>query len=282
MYRIVQRALYILLALSVALFGIGYYQTRVLRDPDGPTITMEGESFTVSVGDKDESLLRGIHAQDRKDGDVTSSLVIQGLSNFVEKGRRQATIAAFDSDNNVTKVTREIRYSDYVSPRFSLEHPLSFPIGTQESQIVGAIHVQDCLDGDLSGEVTVELEDQDAWLDTSLEGTICLVYTVVNSAGDVAELPVTVQIYQNSQYSRATQLQLSSNLVYLERGASFDPWSYVSGMEKGGEKIPLNRQLVKVSDPVDTSTPGVYEVLYTVTEEDSENVTRLRLPVIVE
>lgn len=282
MYRIVQRILFILLILSFALFGLGYYRTRVLRDSDGPRITMEEEAIIVSVRDSEQSILRGIQAYDRKDGDVTSSLVLQEMSNFIEKGRRQVTVAAFDSDNNVAKATREIRYGDYVSPRFSLKEPLSFPIGTQESRFADVVSVQDCLDGDLSGEVTVSLENADLYADTSNESSFRMVYSVINSAGDVAELSVTVDLYSPSHYNRGTRLLLSQYLIYLERGAQFDPWAYVAGMEKYEEAIPLDRRLVRISNPVDTSYPGVYEVQYTVMEEESENTTQIRLVVIVE
>ena len=56
----------------------------------------------------------------------------------------------------MTKQTREIRCSDYVSPHFSIEKLLIFTIGERESNIVLGIHAEDCLDGDLSGNITVE------------------------------------------------------------------------------------------------------------------------------
>ena len=281
MYHIVQRILLILFALSVVLFCVGFYQTRGLRDSDGPTITMEEKSVTISVTDGEESILRGVRAQDRKDGDVSSSLVIQGLSNFVEKGWRQATIAAFDSNNNVTKETRDVYYSDYVSPRFSIERPLIFMIGEREAKIVQSVHAEDCLDGDLSGNITVELEDPDSWLDTSNEGEVRLVFTVVNSAGDVSSLPVTVQICSSQDY-KALRLQLSNRLVYLQRGDPFDPKSYISGMQKNNESVPLDRSLVSIDNPVDTDVPGVYEVRYTVKDESNDLTTTRYLHVIVE
>ena len=145
-----------------------------------------------------------------------------------------------------------------------------------------AFQVQDCLDGDLSGDISVELEDPDSWMDLSNVSETRLVCTVINSAGDVAELPLTLSVYDPSEYNRGTKLLLSQFLAYLERGASFDPWSYVAGMEKYCEEIPLNRRLVELSNPVDTSRPGVYEVLYTVSDEENDYVTSVRLPVIVE
>lgn len=282
MYRIVQRILWILLILAIALFGLGYYRTRMMRDTEGPVITVEEETIVVSVTDSEESLLRGIRAYDRKDGDVSASLVVQGMSNFIEKGRRQITVAAFDQDNNVAKATREIRYHDYVSPRFSLTQPLSFAIGTQESSIIKCFRAQDSLDGDLSEDITIELEDPEGWLDMSNVGESRVVCTVINSAGDVAQLPVTIQIYDPSEYNRGTKIRLLQSILYLERGAAFDPWDYVVNMEKYEEWIPLNRRQVRITNPVDTSQPGVYEVLYTVSDEENDYVTSVRLPVIVE
>lgn len=77
MYRIVQRILLILFVLSVVMFGVGHDQTRVLRDSNGLTITMDEKSITISVSDGEESILRGVQAQDRKDGRAGIRLPLQ-------------------------------------------------------------------------------------------------------------------------------------------------------------------------------------------------------------
>jgi hypothetical protein len=281
MLKIIERVLIALLALSLILFGLGFFRTRILRDNAGPEIEMDRESITVSVEDGEEALLQGIRAVDAKDGDVSDSLVLQGLSNFAGAGRRQATVAAFDQDNNVAKATREIVYSDYVPPRFVLNQPLNFPAGMQESELIKAVHVEDCLDGDLSGMVSVEMENADAWLDTSVAGETRIVYRVVNSAGDVAELPVTIQIYDSAAYQRALKVVLSQYVVYLEKGAAFDPWQMVTGLERNGEELPAYSDLVDITNPVDTSKSGVYEVTYT-TRGDGGDGAKVRLLVVVE
>ena len=281
MERIVQRILLIFFALSLVLFGAGYYRTRLMRDVNGPTIRMEETSIMLSVQDPEEAILRGMEAHDGKDGDVSASLVIQSMSNFVEKGWRQVTVAAFDSDNNVTKATRDVRSSDYVSPRFSIRTPLVFAVGEKESTIIRAVQAQDCLDGDLSASITVELEDREGWLDSSSAGETRLVYTVINSAGDVASLPVTVQICDYRDTLAASAL-LSSNLVYLPRGTDFEPRSYFVGVMKNEEQIPFDGVVVQMFSTVDSSKPGVYEVRFTVTDTEEETETTRCLYVIVE
>lgn len=280
MTRIIGRVLTVIFILSAILFGWNYIRLRLLRDFMAPVIVMEQNSITVSVKDSEDVLLQGIKAVDAKDGDVSDSLVLQGLTNFVETGRRQAVIAAFDNDNNVSKVTREIVYSDYEPPRFSLNYPLNFRIGMQESELIHAIQAVDCLDGDLTDSVSVELADDGSWLDASIEGDTRIIYRVVNSCGDVAELPATIHIYDQDRYNRALHPVLSSYLVYLNVNDSFDPWSMITGMEKNGELIDIDEEAVSIDDPVDTSHPGVYEVTYQTS--DDGYVTKIRLIVVVE
>ena len=55
---------------------------------------------------------------------MTGSILVEKLSDLYDGNRRLVTYAAFDSDDNVSKASREIVYTDYSSPRFSLTHAL--------------------------------------------------------------------------------------------------------------------------------------------------------------
>ncbi len=103
--------------------GFGYYQFKGIKNVDklAPLISIDNKVMEVSTKDDTQTLLSGVTANDTKDGDVTSSIVIEGMSTFLEKGRRLVTYAAFDSDLHVSKATREIIYTDYISPRFILK-----------------------------------------------------------------------------------------------------------------------------------------------------------------
>lgn len=80
---------------------------------------MDNSEISVSIHADEAELLAGVTAYDAKDGDVTDSLAVEHISNFIEKGRRKISIVAFDSDNNVTHAEREMVYNDYTSPVFS-------------------------------------------------------------------------------------------------------------------------------------------------------------------
>ena len=159
MIKIIQRVVLVLTLLAAALMIAAVLKTVGFSDTDGPEITMDESSITVDVDCTDEELLQGITAVDKKDGDVTDSLVVESLSNFIEKGRRQVTVAAFDQDHNVTKATREVVYDNYTSPRFSLSGPLRFAANSDEI-MTAVFQVQDCLDGDLSDEVVLTSSDR--------------------------------------------------------------------------------------------------------------------------
>lgn len=281
MLRYLKRVLLVILALSIVLYGYGYYKTRMLRDDDGPVIEADSESVTISVSDPESALLEGIRAHDAKDGDVTPSLVVQGFSTFLEPGRRQAVIAAFDSDNNVTKKTIDVRYGDYTPPRFLLDGPLVFPAGTAESRIFRALRASDCLDGDLGDKIVVQLEDAETYFDPSSAGTTRFICSVTNSGGETAYLPVTVSVTDPESGDAGTVL-LTQYLVYLSRGGMFDAEGFVRGIAEDGEVLPADMSRIRISDPVNTNASGAYEVVYSLLGEDGKPVSDIYLPVIVE
>lgn len=280
----------IIFIIALVVFGGGKVYEFINDDYSGPQITMNEESITVSSAAQDEELLAGVRAEDKKDGDVSDSLIVETKSNFIEKGRRMITIAAFDSDNHVTKVSREVVYSDYVSPRFSLSKPLRFPVGT--NNILEGMSAQDVLDGDITGNIKVSTEYT---LQASEAGDYPMVFTVSNSAGDVVSLPVTVEIYDTSEESQRPQIELSSYLVYTGSGTSIDPWDYVLQITMDGREYikeedgvlrnsnsgsSISESSVTVSQEIDYNTPGVYEITYEIA--DNSGVTgSVRLIVVV-
>ncbi|MGN0417664.1 immunoglobulin-like domain-containing protein [Anaerostipes faecalis] len=263
-------------------------------DSTGPQITMDEESVTVSCEAEEEELLQGIYAEDRRDGDVSESLIVESMSNFIEKGRRTISIAAFDSDSHVTKATREIIYSDYQSPRFSLSGPLKFSTG--EESILKVVGASDLLDGDLTGNIKISSEN---YIQTDTPGEYQVTFSVTNSAGDVAQLPVTVQIFNAADESQKPEIILSQYLIYVEQGQQVDPWDYVQKIIIRGkeyekdedgilrnsdtmdnqEKTIITRDDVRVTGSVDEDTPGTYEILYRMAD-GSEEPGSVRLVVV--
>ena len=297
------RRIWIAIVILVSLAFAGYCAYSYAKtDSSGPVISGGEEKITVSIHDGDEVLLEGITATDKKDGDVTSSLIVEKISNFYD-GVRTVTYAAFDSDNHISKVQREISYTDYTSPRFELTGSLRFRAG-ETVDIDKIVTAQDCLDGDLSNKVKIRM---DASVNNRVIGFYRVNYVVTNSAGDSVTLPIDVEIYE--PYNHEVDLYLDRYLVYYT-GEEIDYYDYLSHIRKGNleyafegsdrvvdmtvpeisedneedvaeedtdseevvESQVISKNTVEIESSVDPSKPGVYPVYYYFNQEQ-ENYT---------
>ena len=288
MIRLIHMGSIALCIVSVVLYVLsGLYMDRN-SDPYGPEIHMERNIIEVSIHASEEQLLDGITATDNKDGDVTDSLLIESMGMFIDKGKRKIVIDAFDSNHNVTKVERTVKYFDYVSPRITLSGPLRAPIN-DINKLTELITVEDCLEGDITDAVQLTPgKSSDTY---SLPGEYKMKISVVNSVGDVVEVPVTIELYESLQDSSRPKALLSDYLIYTKVGQEIDPNQYLQGIvvrnveykwddEVTGTIAPYTRRQVDIENNVDIATPGVYDIVYSIT--DKTVTTQIRMVVIVE
>lgn len=283
---------------AAACIGALLYQKE--RDVEGPVIQMDADTVEISVTAPESEMLAGITAADAKDGDVTDSLVVETLSGLVADNERTASIAAFDSDDHVTKVTRKIRYTDYVKPEFRLSAPFSFAAGTKTSSVTAGLRATDCLDGDISYRIS-RSNAEGSTLDLNVPGTYRMDFSVSNSAGDMEKFTATVEVYEREE--DLPGISLKEAMVYLSRGEEFSPEQYLKSVsvdgqqylesdgrlisaealrkgqleqallaQTGEEYVPAYQdediygwEYITIRNPVDTAIPGWYEVSYSVT-----------------
>lgn len=269
----------VFLGVAVIVFAVALFFQFGKSKKGGPVISMDSESIEMSISDPEEMMLSGVQAQDPEDGDVSSSLVIESISMGAETKERVVTIAAFDSDNNVTKATRTVTYVDYTLPTFTLSRPLSFATGTSISGISHTIYAQDPIDGDITKRIRY-YNAEGSEFNTNVPGNYSVVFSVSNDVGLVEEFTATVEMYDKNEKWPAT-IMLRKGIEYLPRGAAFDPKEYIYSVTVGnevyqyqdGELISQNDEDetfedVQINNPVDTNVPGWYEVSYTVIYED--------------
>jgi hypothetical protein len=253
-------------------------------DHTGPVITMESESVSVSVNDGTDAVLTGVTAQDNRDGDVTDSLLVESLGTFTAENTRLATLAAVDAAGNVTKVTRQVVYTDYTGPEFQLSSPLRLQTGS--SEISSAVGATDVLDGDLSGQVKIS---SDTAINSGDTGDYQVTFSVKNSAGDTAEMTATLSLYSTNDRTIPT-ITLSDYLIYIQAGQKIDPWDYVTGVTVGsiewtrgtlgnlraqGSDEIITEGDFYISNGVSSSTPGCYEISYSYTADGKTGTVRL-------
>ena len=247
-------------AASMACYYGYMYFVDGAADQTYPVFAIEQDDISVSVQDGTEALMAGVTAYDEKDGDVTASIVIEDISRFIN-GRRMITYAAFDSDNHVTKAEREITYTDYTAPKFYSKEGFRFRIGAKSA--VETIHALDCIDGDISKNVK---SSPGYYVNTDSAGTYEFQYQVANSAGDVEYLPLTVEVYDPSDYD-VINFELKDYIVYTEKGKEINARSYLD---------VENPEDYSVDDSeVDYNTEGTYEVVYSIKSGSRKGTNRL-------
>ncbi len=255
-------------------FAAYYILSRRIVDNTAPEISFRSEEIELSVGTDQAELLNGVTAWDAQDGDVTSSLVIEGISNLSSNQMATVTYAAFDRAGNVAKAQRTLRYTDYQSPRFTLSAPLVFRGGTT-FDVLSCVGAEDVIDGALDDRIKATLVSKEA--SVTAEGVHQVEFRVTNSMNDTAYLTVPVEVYPSGTYNAT--LELSDYLVYLEQGSGFDPDAYLKTLRIAAEEIDLSRDTDRVSvsydSDVNTEVPGTYSVAYTAKYSGYTGYTRL-------
>lgn len=259
----------LIVAFALVVFGVyAVYRVREAMTSDyvAPVITADSNVIEVSVNATDEELLTGLTASDNLDGDVTSSLVLASKSKFIMKGVRRISYAAFDKNNNVGTYMRELSYTDYISPRFSINQPLVSVKGNSNENFLDNITAYDCLDGDITKQIMITYGEQRAYSDSITAQKVNL--QVTNSAGDTSTLEVEFSLEDYNTYSQQAP-SLSNYVIYTEKGARPDYASLLNGVWSGGNTRSFESSDfdpafdVSINDSaVDYNMQGIYRVTY--------------------
>ena len=254
--------LLILLCLAV-FFGYRAYD-RAHTDATPPVIHIAPEPLELSVNAPKGILLQDVTAEDDVCGDVTDSVVLESIRLLSRDGRVSVGYAAFDRSGNVAKIQREVQYTNYRSPRFSLSGPLLYASGSN-FDVLNQIGARDEIDGEIPHHVRAMLTE-DSPLNSV--GIHMVQFQVTNSLGDTTTEILPVEIYSPDEYSAS--LTLKEYLIYLPVGGIFNAKFYPDTFTYRNEKQTLGTFLpeeytLEIEGEVDTITPGVYPVTYTLT-----------------
>ena len=289
----------ILFLISACAYGGLRVYDEFTADETCPEITCDTDTLEVSVEDPEEKLLEGVTAVDNKDGDLTSEIVVESMGPFLSDGSRRITYVVCDNSNNTSRVSRTLTYSDYKSPRFSISQILRFP-ENKELDILEYLTAEDVLDGNVTNKIRCT---KGYIYSKPSAGIYELGYQVSNSAGDVSNIDVTVEIYEQDTVSYTPAIQLSEYVVYIKKGRLFNPYQYLEKVTVGsrtfaistasdeesaeeGENVSglfgdlsnkdtddrviesLHYSDIHVDNPVKVEETGTYKVTYTIITAD--------------
>lgn len=260
----------------LAVFVATEVRDRMTADASAPVITADADAITVSVAATEEDLMAGMRASDNLDGDVTETLVVVSKSKFITKGTLRVNYAAFDNNNNVGLYTRDVTFSDYTSPHYSISQPLRFLSGNSNNDYLQYVSVEDCLDGNISQQIRITLGETRNLGENISQRDANLMVT--NSAGDNAVLRVAVRLEENTTYNMRAPA-LTDYVMYTKIGVRPDLRSGVCGVWAGGRVTSFAGTSfdpdadISIDDTgVDYGTPGVYTVYYRLSQADRNGV----------
>ena len=257
-----------------AIFAFSRVRDYLTSDSHAPVIQADSDSIQVYVGATDADLMAGMSAQDNLDGDVTDTLAVVSKSKFISKGTLRVNYAAFDRNNNVGTYSRNVTYVDYISPRFVVTSPLRFLSGNSAYDYLAGIGAEDCLDGNISGQIKMTLGDTTAVSDSVSRRMLNL--QVTNSAGDTSVIELPLSFEDHKTYDEAAPA-LSDYVIYVKAGERPTLSSYVSGVRSGNNvrtfadsRFTQSTDLSISDSGVNYSVPGVYTVTYQLYETNRD------------
>lgn len=261
----------------LAIFIFSWARFKMSIDGEPPVIEMSEKKIKVSVKADDKELLKNVSAKDSKDGDLKDSIIVESVSKFIDKKNHisNITYAVADKDHHVTKATRQVQYTDYTPPKFTLKKsPLCLETGTDED-IKNLIGAEDCIDGDISRKVKI----LSTTFSTLSSGDSTVTAQVTNSVGDTIKMKAHVIVRPTN--IKAPTINLKHNIVYIKKGSNFNELSQIKSVTNSADK-KLSKKGVKVShSTVNTKKAGCYYVEY-ILNEGKENESKTNLIVMVE
>lgn len=101
---------------------------------------------------------------------------------------------------------------------------------------------------------------------------------VGNSMGDVALIKLPVHVLGEKRDK--VRIELTENLVYVQKDETFDPHIFVAGVFDEQEN-PIDAEMARAECSADFTIPGIYEVHY-VADDGLGNTGETWLVVVVE
>ncbi len=259
----------VLCAASVIAYAGLYIVIKMGMDTTPPEITDSLGEIEVSVTATDSELKKGLSARDDSDGDVTDSMIVGNRSKFTDSGVCTMEYIAFDKSNNVSSYKRQVKFTDYHPPRFTLGKSLVYQTG-RNITLLERIGAADVFDGDISDNISI-ISSNISLID---RGDYSITVKTSNSSGDESrlELPVHFTVSDELQYD----VHLSDYIVYVPVGTAIDPTTYFEGVSARGKSlvessIQCSVKDIAITGTVDANTPGVYEICYRYTAPNGKS-----------
>ena len=231
-----------------------------------PVLTLNGPAeMSVEIPEKYEE--QGAKAV-VGDDNLSDQLVISGEVDDTTAGDYTVTYSLNNYRKQNYQITRTVHVADTTAPELILEDAeKDIAVSSAELYEEPGFKATDAADGDLTDKVEVNTENIN-------DSTIRITYSVTDSSGNTAEAERMVTIKDIVP----PEIVLSGdNEIKVAQGDNyFDP-GYTATDDADGDITDS----VKVSGEVDTTRPGAYTIIYTVSDS-AGNQTEITRTVVVD
>ncbi len=238
----------------VVLAAYMFFHYTKSTDNTIPKIKCDVPVIEISVNEGNSALLKHITAVDEKDGDISSKIIVEKSSAFVDFGRVITTFAVCDNDDNVAKINVPVVYTDYQNPKFTFTDDLVFKTGSGAS-VENAIHVTDSFDGDITDRLVVIANGAEI----EKSGRYPITLKVTNSKSYTYSM--NVDIIMSDYFETGYKVELKDYFIYKKVGETVDYESMIKSVAnplKGAEETEIEID----SSAVNSMKQGVYNVYY--------------------
>ena len=262
--KLIKISLISLLVLLIVFQAVTVYRAE-RRSDDTPIITSDVDKIQIPCQYTKEDLLQGLSAYDEADGNITEKILIGDFSDFTQRGVSSLEYAVYDKDGNAAVFTREVVFSDYVSPRILISNPLVFKPATSIYDIpLLILKGKDVIDGDITSRLLITFDDVDFYE----PGKYNISVNLKNSFGDEVnmDLPIHILDPEISGYLIA----INEPIIYVDKGSVVIPEDHIAAVvdENTYEHIPDKEFDLTINSDVDTSKDGIYEIQISVISRD--------------
>ena len=249
---------------------------EVIETPDItlPTITLLGDSpleLTINTTYNEP----GYTAADNKDGDLTSSVIVNSSAvNTSVIGSYSVIYTVSDNASNSATATRIVNVSaapDTTLPVITLlgANPIEVVQGTAYNE--PGYTATDNVDGTITGLVIVDISA----VNPTTVGSYPITYNVSDQAGNAAlTVTRTVTITKAPDTTLPTITLLGDNPLELTTNDTYIEPGYTAADDTDGD---LSGSVVVDSSAVNTSIIGSYSVIYSVSDSASNSATATRI-----
>ncbi|EHC5262594.1 DUF5011 domain-containing protein [Listeria monocytogenes serotype 1/2a] len=224
---------------------------------EAPTIEAVNQEISIgsSFNPKDYAT-----ANDAEDGNITSAIqIVANNVNINEEGTYQVTYHVSDSKGSTSEKTITITVVNDRPEIMATDKQIS--LGDTFNPLAG-VSAKDKEDGNITSSIQVVSNN----VDTSVEGTYQVTYSVVDSHGKAArEVTINVTVKNDVPIITATDKTIPVNGV-------FNPLTDVAATDK--QDGDLTSEVRVTSNDVDITTAGTYSVTYEVTDQNGGTATK--------